>query len=157
MVILGLDPGLATTGYGIIEKRANKLVPKDWGVISTGAKVALPARLQIIATDLDILLNQYRPGLAVVETIFFAKNAKTAIAVAQARGVILLGLARKKIPIIELTPLQVKQQITTYGAAPKAQVQTMVKSLLKLKHAPRPDDAADALALAICGTSKHLL
>lgn len=157
MIILGLDPGTAATGYGVVENRGQQLVGKEWGVIATPALLPLPQRLGIIAADLDSLLRKFRPSLAVVEAIFFAKNAKTAVGVAHARGVILLSLERKKIPIIELTPLQVKQQITAYGAAPKAQVQTMVKTLLKLKDPPRPDDAADALALAICGANKQLL
>lgn len=155
MLILGLDPGVATTGYGLIEKKSGRIAPKEWGVISTPARLPLPERLDIIATDLNIVLRKFRPHLAVVEAIFFAKNAKTAIAVAHARGVMLLQLQRKDIPIIELTPLQVKQRITAYGAAPKTQVQTMVKTLLKLKVLPRPDDAADALALAICGSTKR--
>lgn len=157
MIIIGIDPGVATVGYGIIEKKGARLIPKEWGIISTPAKLPLPRRLDIIATDLNSLLEKFRPKLAVVEQIFFAKNAKTAIAVAHARGVILLVLAKKKIPIAELTPLQVKQRITSYGSAPKIQVQTMVKHLLALKNLPRPDDAADALALAICGTSKYML
>lgn len=156
MIILGLDPGVATTGYGLIEKKSGRIIPKEWGTILTPAQLPLPKRLGIIATDLESLLKRFRPGLAVVEAIFFAKNTKTAIAVAHARGVILLLLQKRNVPISELTPLQVKQRITTYGAAPKQQVQAMVKTLLNLKTLPRPDDAADALALAICGSVKHI-
>ncbi|MCL5435778.1 MAG: crossover junction endodeoxyribonuclease RuvC [Patescibacteria group bacterium] len=155
MLILGLDPGVATTGYGIIEKKDRRILPKEWGVIATPAQLPLAERLEIVATDLGMLLKKFRPDMAVVETIFFAKNTKTAIAVAHARGVILLALQKQDVPIKELTPLQVKQRITTYGKASKHQVQTMVKTLLNLKTLPAPDDAADALALAICGSVKY--
>lgn len=155
MIILGLDPGLATTGYGILKKNKSKLEALDWGIIATNKKFPLPDRLEIIAKDLKKIIKKYRPELAVVELIYFATNAKTAIAVAQARGVILLTLKQNKIKLIERTPLQIKSQITSYGKANKHQIQFMVKNLLQLKSFPKPDDAADALALAICGGTKN--
>jgi crossover junction endodeoxyribonuclease RuvC len=153
MIILGLDPGLATTGYGILDSRRSKAL--DWGIIETRKGKRLEERLEIIHKDLRKLIRKWHPKLAVVESIYFAKNTKTAIQVSHARGVLLLTLKQSKIKILELTPLQVKSQITSYGAAPKQQVQFMVKKLLKLSAVPRPDDAADALALAICGTTKY--
>jgi crossover junction endodeoxyribonuclease RuvC len=156
MFILGLDPGVATTGFGIIEKKDRRIVPKEWGVIATDAQLPLTQRLAIIASDLETLLKKFQPKIAVVEKIFFTKNTKTAIAVAHARGVILLTLQKRNVVIMELTPLQVKQGIAAYGAATKRQMQTMVKRLLNLKTAPTPDDAADALALAICGSTRRL-
>jgi crossover junction endodeoxyribonuclease RuvC len=157
MILIGLDPGLATTGYAVIKKEAGGTIQAlDWGIIETKKNQNLPDRLKIVSSDLTALIRKYRPTLAVVETLYFAKNAKTAIAVAQARGVLLLTLAQKKIKILEITPLQVKSRITGYGNASKTQVQCMITKLLKLTRAPKPDDAADALALAWCGLSKSL-
>jgi len=156
MIILGIDPGLAATGYAVIikQKRQN-LKAVTWGVIETAKNTPLQQRLAIIARDLQTLIKRHKPGLAVIESVYFAKNAKTAIAVAHARGVLLLTAKLQKVKILELTPLQVKSQVTGYGAAPKQQVQFMVKRLLKLHTVPKPDDAADALALAICGATKQ--
>lgn len=149
-IFLGVDPGLATTGYGIVVKRNGVLFAKEWGVIATKPNLSNPERLTVLYDDLYKLLRKHRPHLAVVESLYFAKNLKTAITVSQARGVILFALQKAGVNILELTPLQMKSQITGYGAAPKAQVQRMVVKLLKLKQPPRPDDAADALALALC-------
>ncbi|PIR96675.1 MAG: crossover junction endodeoxyribonuclease RuvC [Candidatus Doudnabacteria bacterium CG10_big_fil_rev_8_21_14_0_10_41_10] len=154
MIILGIDPGLATTGYGIIKMERSKIQPLDWGVIETKKNTPIEKRLEIIADDLKKIIKKYRPQLAVVESVYFAKNVKTAIIVSHARGVILLTLKKHKVKLQELTPLQMKSQITSYGAATKHQVQFMVGKMLNLKTTPRPDDAADALALAICGTIK---
>lgn len=156
MIILGIDPGLAATGYAVIikQKRQN-LKAVTWGVIETAKNTPLQQRLAIIARDLQTLIKRHKPGLAVIESVYFAKNAKTAIVVAHARGVLLLTAKLQKVKILELTPLQVKSQVTGYGAAPKQQVQFMVKRLLKLHTVPKPDDAADALALAICGATKQ--
>lgn len=156
MIIIGLDPGLATTGYAIVTKlRGKSLIAEDWGIIETQNKKSLAERLMILAADLSKLLKQYHPELAIVESIYFAKNKKTVIAVAHARGVILLTLKKQKVKILELTPLQVKLQLTGHGTAPKSQVQFMVKKLLHLKTIPHPDDAADALALAMCGPTRY--
>lgn len=156
MIILGIDPGLAMTGYAVIikQKRQN-LKAVTWGVIETEKETPLEKRLETIHIDLTNLINKYNPDLTVVESIFFAKNVKTALSVAHARGVVLLTAKLQKVRILELTPLQVKSRITNYGAASKQQVQFMVKKLLKLNSLPKPDDAADALALAICGTNKN--
>lgn len=157
MVILGIDPGLATTGYAVISKeRGGKLNSLDWGIIETNKTASFSHRLETIARDLNRLISRHRPDAAAVESLFFATNQKTALQVAQARGVILLTLQQKKIRLIEFTPLQIKSQITNYGHASKQQMQSMVKRLLGLKSIPRPDDAADALALAICGAAKTL-
>jgi len=150
MIILGIDPGTAITGYGVIEKKDNKLYLVDYGCIRTEAGLATAQRLYEIDRDLAKIIRKYSPEIIAVEDIFFFKNQKTAIKVSQARGVILARAAKMKIPVTEYTPLQVKQAITSYGRAGKAQVQKMVKLLLRLKEIPKPDDAADALAAAIC-------
>lgn len=149
-IILGIDPGIADTGFGIIEKGAGgKMTCLGYGSIKTKAGLPLADRLEILADELEAVIKKYKPKLACVEQLFFCNNAKTAIIVGQARGVILLTCKKNKVPITELTPLQVKQTIAGYGQAGKGQVQKMVKLLLGLKEIPKPDDAADALALAI--------
>lgn len=153
MIIAGFDPGIATTGYAIIKRGTDrKLTALDWGVIETKKQQASPERLAIISADLHNLLNKWKPAAAVVEKIYFKNNLKTAIDVAQARGVILLSLQQRHIKILELTPLELKSRIAGYGSADKKQVQRMVKASLGLSAIPKPDDAADALALAICGS-----
>jgi len=150
MIILGLDPGIAITGYGIIRKERNELTQLDFGCITTSPSQETPKRLQLLQEGLGAIIQKYKPEIGAVEKLFFTTNAKTAISVAQARGVILETLASAGLEIYEYTPLQVKQAVTTYGKADKAQVQKMVKALLRLKEIPKPDDAADALAIAIC-------
>ena len=149
MIILGIDPGTAIIGYGIIKKDEN-LSLIDYGCITTSAKLTTAERLTILYKELKKIINKYKPNIASVEKLFFCKNIKTAITVSQARGVILLTINKAGIPIFEYTPLEIKQAITSYGKAEKIQVQKMVKILLKLKKIPKPDDAADALATAIC-------
>ena len=149
MIILGIDPGTATTGFGVI-KKDKKLSLIDYGLITTPADLSTAERLNKLHKELNSLINKYKPDIAAVEDIFFFKNLKTAIKVSQARGVILLAIAKKKIKLAEFTPLQVKQAVACYGRAEKLQVQKMVKTLLNLKEIPKPDDAADALAVAIC-------
>jgi len=149
MIILGIDPGTAATGFGIIKKN-RELKPIDYGLITTPADLSTAERLNRLHNELHLLIKKHKPDIVAVEDIFFFKNLKTAIKVSQARGVILLTAAKSKIPIFECTPLQVKQAITSYGRAEKIQVQKMVKVLLGLKEIPKPDDAADALAVAIC-------
>jgi crossover junction endodeoxyribonuclease RuvC len=149
-IILGIDPGIADTGYGIIEKgKGGQMSCLGYGSIKTKAGLPMVERLEILHDELEKIIKKYRPALACVEELFFQNNAKTAIIVGQARGVILLACRKNKVPIVEMTPLQVKQTIAGFGRAEKMQVQKMVKLLLHLKEIPKPDDAADALALAI--------
>lgn len=157
MVFLGIDPGIADTGFGVIEKsEKNKLTCLDYGSIRTSAKLALPERLEILFCEIEKIIQKYQPSSASIEELFFCNNAKTALIVGQARGVLLLALKKNKIPIQEFTPLQVKQSVSNYGRADKTQVQKMVKLILNLAEIPRPDDAADALAVAICGSNYQL-
>ncbi len=150
-IILGIDPGFGRIGFGVIEKRNNEWQAVCYGCIETNAKNCFVDRLEEMHKELLYLIKKYQPQVAVVEDLFFAKNVKTAIKVSQARGVILLTLKQAEIKIIEVTPLQMKQAITGYGRAEKNQVQKMVKLELKIKKNIKPDDAADALALAITG------
>lgn len=149
MRILGLDPGTATTGYGIVDAVDGDLSVVAYGVIETPAGDAPALRLQSIFQQLNTLIAGYRPERAAVEQLFFGRNITTAIAVGQARGVLLLALADAGIPIGEYSPPKVKEAVTGYGKAEKAQMQLMVRHLLNLNETPRPDDAADALAVAI--------
>ncbi|MFH0891565.1 MAG: crossover junction endodeoxyribonuclease RuvC [Candidatus Falkowbacteria bacterium] len=157
-VILGIDPGIADTGFGVIKKDNGGFLCLDYGTIKTAAKTALPDRLDIINRELRELIEKYSPALVAVEQLYFCKNVKTALVVGQARGVILLTARQSNLPVMEFTPLQVKQAVSTYGQAAKLQVQRMVKLLLNLPELPQPDDAADALAIAICAanTSRNL-
>ncbi|RJQ34451.1 crossover junction endodeoxyribonuclease RuvC [Candidatus Parcubacteria bacterium] len=148
-IILGFDPGIADTGFGVIEKIGNKIKFIDAGSIKTGKDKIFFKRLEEIYTQVDKLMVKYRPSIVAVEKLYFAKNVKTALDVGQARGVILLAIAKNKIEPLEFTPLQVKQAVCANGQASKYQVGTMVKALLNLRAVPQPDDAADALAIAI--------
>jgi len=151
MIILGIDPGIADAGYGLIDKLPNgKFVCLAYGSIKTPAKTDLAERLETLHNELTAIIKKYKPEIAAVEDLFFSKNVKTAMAVGQARGVILLTLKQNNIKFNEFTPNQVKQATTAYGGADKKQMQQMVKLLLGLKEIPKPDDAADALAIAIC-------
>jgi len=150
MRALGIDPGTAITGYAIVEEDGATLHLVTLGVIETPAKTPLPQRLQAIYARLGLLIRDHTPDAAAVEELFFSRNVTTAISVGQARGVVLLALAEAEVPTAEYTPLQVKQAVTGYGNADKRQVQEMVKVLLNLTEIPRPDDAADAAAVAIC-------
>ena len=150
MIILGIDPGTATTGYGVIEKTKNNLRYLDCGVIKTEPNLSDAERLRVLQNQLNQIIKKYSPDILAVERLYFFKNSKTIITVAQAKGVILLAGAKKRLPIFEFTPLQVKMAITGYGRAKKHQIQKMVKVLLCLKEIPKPDDAADALGVAIC-------
>ncbi|OGZ36005.1 MAG: crossover junction endodeoxyribonuclease RuvC [Candidatus Portnoybacteria bacterium RIFCSPLOWO2_01_FULL_43_11] len=149
MTILGLDPGTAATGYGVIKKQS-ELRAIDYGCIRTSPQFSTAERLKETHQQIAKLIKKHKPDIIAIEDIFFFKNLKTAIKVSQARGVALLSASQAKIPIAEFTPLQIKQAVTSYGRADKAQVQKMVKILLGLKEIPKPDDAADALAVAIC-------
>ena len=151
MIILGIDPGTATTGFGIIQKKANNTFAiLDYGVINTKTTSSDADRLKIIANDLNSLIKKYKPTLVGVEKLFFNSNQKTAMTVSQARGAILLTFAQHNLNILEFTPLQVKNRLCGYGKAEKKQVQFMVKQIFKLSKIPKPDDAADALAIALC-------
>ena len=150
MRVLGVDPGTATTGYAVVTEEEGRLQVVTLGVVTTPAKMPLPIRLQHIYRDLGQIVETYRPDAAAVEELFFSRNARTAMSVGHARGVTLLALANAGLPIAEYTPMQVKQAVTGYGSADKHQVQEMVRVLLNLSELPRPDDAADAAAVAIC-------
>lgn len=157
MIILGIDPGIAIVGYGIVEYKNNKFRVIDYGAITTPSTMNTAKRLERIYKGLDILIKNYNVDEVGVEELFFNKNVKTAITVAQARGVILLACSHNDKPIYEYTPLQVKQGVVGYGRAQKAQVQQMVTSMLNLKEIPKPDDVADALAVAICHAHSNKL
>jgi crossover junction endodeoxyribonuclease RuvC len=150
MRVLGVDPGTAITGWGVVEGEDSYLNLVAAGVITTSPGIPLPKRLQIIYRELTLLIEEWQPESSAVEELFFSKNAKTALAVGHGRGVALLALANANLSIAEYKPLEVKQAITGYGGADKWQIQQMVKLLLSLDEIPRPDDAADALAVAIC-------
>jgi len=150
MIICGIDPGTAITGWGVIRmKKHGVLELLNYGCIRTSKNLKAEDRLKIIYNELSKIIKDFNPKILVVEKLFFFKNAKTAIPVSQARGVILLAGAKKKIPIYEFTPLQVKLNIVGYGRAEKIQLQKMIKRILNLDKIPKPDDAADALGLAV--------
>ncbi len=157
MIIFGIDPGFAITGYGVVEKLGNKYKVLDYGVITTKAGLDLSVRLNIMYEEIVRKFNQYNPDYVAMEELFFCKNITTGIAVAHGRGVLLLAIAQMGKPFYEYTPLQIKQAITGYGKADKKQMQKMVQVLLNLDSIPKPDDAADALAVALCcGNSERL-
>ena len=149
-IILGIDPGLASTGFGVIEQEGGSLKCLDYGTISTKAGGQLGIRLKEISEKLCQVIDKYEISVAAVEEIYFCKNVKSALAVGQAKGAVLLSCSNCGLPVYEYTPLQIKQAITGYGKADKNQIQQMVKILLRLKAVPHPDHAADALAVAIC-------
>ncbi|KUO50644.1 MAG: Holliday junction resolvase [Desulfitibacter sp. BRH_c19] len=157
MLILGVDPGTATTGFGVIEVNANRYRSIIYGTILTEASMAMPFRLGIINNRLNEIISEYKPEHMAVEQLYFSKNTRTALTVGQARGVILLTGIQKNLPIGEYTPLQVKQAVAGYGRADKQQVQKMVAAVLGLNVIPKPDDAADALAVAICHAHSYKL
>jgi len=147
---LGIDPGTAITGYGIVEESGQRLSALASGVIRTGADQPTPIRLQAIHRHIKQLADEWQPDEAAVEELFFSRNVRTAMKVGQARGVAILALADAGLAVAEYTPLSIKQAVTGYGSADKSQMQEMVKMLLGLSEIPQPDDAADALAVAIC-------
>ena len=150
MIILGIDPGYAIVGWGVIRYERGKFIPVDFGAITTPAGMPFNRRLEILYDELTDLLARHNPDTVAVEKLYFQTNAKTAIDVAQARGVTMLALQKKGVPVFEYTPLQVKSAVTGFGQAQKPQVMEMTKRLLRLKAVPKPDDTADALAIAIC-------
>lgn len=150
MIVLGIDPGTALTGYGVVERTGSRIHALDYGCIRTGADRPLPERLLEIRAAMAELIELHKPSLVAVERLFFNRNVRTAFAVGQARGAVLLTAGEHGLPVFEFTPNEVKMAVTGYGRAPKAQVQRMVQMVLDLPELPRPDDAADALAIAIC-------
>lgn len=150
MRILGIDPGYAITGYGVVDYVGNKFRVVDYGAITTEAGEPMPERLLHMSVELNNIFIQFTPDAMAIEELFFSSNAKTAIAVGQGRGVALLEAARAGIDVYEYKPNQVKQAVAGYGRADKKQVQQMVKCILNLECIPKPDDTADALAIAIC-------
>ena len=150
MRIIGIDPGTAICGYGIIDVKGSKLTPVAYGAITTPKELTDSQRLEILFNDLSDLLEEYRPDKFGVEELFFNRNVTTAIKVGQARGVILLAAEQQRIPIYEYTPLQIKQAVTGYGKADKNQVIYMTMNILGIREKIKPDDTADALAVAIC-------
>ena len=150
MIIVGIDPGYALTGYGVIEYKGNRFRVIDYGVVSTKSGIPMDRRLLQIAEELEVVFAEAHPDAVAVEELFFSRNVTTAIAAAQARGVAVVTAAKTGVPVFEYTPMQIKQAVSGYGRADKKQVQEMVRVLLALEKIPKPDDAADALAVAIC-------
>jgi crossover junction endodeoxyribonuclease RuvC len=151
MLAIGIDPGTATTGYGLVQEREDgSLSAVDFGVIVTPAEMPMPERLLALYRRIKEIILLHHPQSGAVEKLFFQRNVRTALSVGQGRGVVLVALAEAEIPVMEYTPLEVKQAIAGYGGADKNQVQQMVRALLGLAEVPQPDDAADALAVAIC-------
>lgn len=150
MIIIGIDPGYAITGFGVIEYEGNHFKLIESGSIQTKAGVPLPIRIAKIYDDMNLLIEKYKPDAISIEELFFNRNTTTAIGVAQGRGAVLIAAAKTSTPIFEYTPLQVKQGVTGYGRADKKQVQMMVKTVLGLEKVPKLDDTTDAIAIAIC-------
>jgi len=148
--VLGIDPGIAIVGFGFVDKEGHKLTPVQYGSIETKAGTPQETRLIQVYESAGALMDKYKPDEVAVEKLFFNRNVTTAFAVGQARGVIILAAAQRGLPVAEYTPLQVKQAVVGYGKAEKRQVQEMVRMFLKLSAVPKPDDVADALAVAIC-------
>jgi len=150
LIVMGIDPGIAIVGFGIIEKRGSQLKPIQYGTIDTEAHTRTELRLKQIYDAMTILIETYKPQAMAIEKLYFNRNVTTAFTVGQARGVMLLAAEEAQLHVAEYTPLQVKQAVVGYGQAEKHQIQEMVKMLLNLKQIPKPDDAADALAIGIC-------
>jgi len=162
MIIIGIDPGTATTGYGIIEakknkgKKKNNVVCLKYGVIRTKPGQLPEKRLNRLYTALNKILKEYKPDLLTIESLYFFKNLKTALPVSEARGIVLLGAAKKRIKVKQVSPLQVKADTCGYGRASKQDVQKRIKKIFKLKEIPKPDDAADAMAIALYGFNNFM-
>lgn len=152
-VVLGIDPGLATLGYGVLTQSTQRPSCITYGCVTTRPESDFTSRLLTIHQNILSLIDTHRPAIGAIEKLFFSKNTKTALSVAQARGVVILAFAQRAIPLIEFTPLEIKQAVAGYGRADKKQVQQMTRTLLSLTTIPRPDDAADALAVALCANA----
>ena len=150
MLALGIDPGTAICGYGFVESQGSRLIAHEYGAVTTSPKARMEDRLMKLYDGLDALIKEYHPDVMGVEQLFFNRNVTTAIPVGQARGIVLLAAAKNQLELAEHTPLQVKQAVVGYGRAEKKQVMDMVRRICALKAVPRPDDAADAVALALC-------
>ena len=150
MIILGIDPGTAILGYGLVSFKGNKFTPLTYGCIKNNSSVPMPEKLSIIYENIKLLIKDFSPDVMAMERLFFNRNVTTAMTVSQARGVVSLSAFQEGIDFYEYTPLQVKQAVVGYGKADKKQVQHMVKVILNLQETPKPDDVADALAIAIC-------
>lgn len=150
MIVLGIDPGYAIVGYGVVDYQSNHFTVLAYGTVTTGAGMPFNERLALIYDGIEDVIEQYKPVSMAIEKLFYNNNAKTVIDVSQARGVLILAAQKNGISVSEYTPLQVKQSVVGYGRAEKKQVQEMTRILLNLEKIPKPDDAADALALAIC-------
>ena len=155
MRVLGIDPGLATTGYGVVENNNQGFQGVDYGIISTPSNQELSGIIFSIYQNVVLLIDRFSPEAVAVEKLFFCKNISTALQVGEARGAIITAVAEKQLPVFEYTPLQVKQAVVGYGRAEKRQVQHMVTIILSLSQVPSPDDAADALAIALCQLQSH--
>ena len=155
MIIIGIDPGYAITGFGVIEYEGNHFKLIESGSIQTKAGIPLPTRIAKIYDDMNTLIEKYKPDAIAIEELFFNRNTTTAIGVAQGRGAVLIAAAKTSTPIYEYTPLQVKQGVTGYGRADKKQVQMMVKTVLGLEKVPKLDDTTDAIAIGICHAHSH--
>jgi len=155
MKILGIDPGYAIVGYGIVEHIANKFKTLDYGAVTTKPEDEMFTRFKQIYDGVTAIISAVKPDFMAIEELFFNTNTKTAIHVAEVRGILILAALNQNVPVYEYTPLQVKQAVVGYGRAEKAQVQQMVKSILGLDKIPKPDDAADALAIAICAAHSY--
>lgn len=156
MIVLGIDPGTANTGYGIVVREGNRLRMLDYGCVETASSLPLAERLVAIHRAVTMLLDLHTPAAVGVESLYFNRNVQTAFAVGQARGVVLLAAAQHAVPVLEYGPGEVKMAVTGYGRADKGQVQRMVQALLGLTTLPRPDHAADALAVAICAAHSRV-
>lgn len=154
MIIIGIDPGIAITGYGVIRKVKGRLKCLGYGIIQTAPSLPPEQRLKKLHLEIAVLLRKYKPKILAVERLYFFKNLKTAVPVSQAQGVILLAAAEKKLKVVQLSPLEVKMGVCGYGRADKVQVQKMIKEILGLKKIPTPDDAADGLSVAVCSSFK---
>ena len=150
MIILGIDPGYAIVGFGVINYKNNRFSVVDYGAVTTDAGTPFNRRLEIIYDELCSIIEKHRPEAMSIEKVFYNNNAKTVIDVSQARGVIMLAAQKMRVPVFEYTPLQVKQSVVGYGRAEKKQIQEMTRRILALEKVPKPDDTADALAMAIC-------
>lgn len=150
MLVLGVDPGIHRIGWGLVKEEGSSLYPIAYACLETNSKNTTPERLAKIYKELSLIITKYNPDVISLEDLFFSKNTKTAMVVSQARGVIMLACQHHKCVLVEHTPLQIKMALTGYGRASKQQIQQMVKSLLRLKEVPKPDDTADGLAAAIC-------
>lgn len=155
MIIIGIDPGYAITGFGVLEYEGNHFKLIESGSIQTKAGIPLPTRIAKIYDDMNALIEKYKPDAIAIEELFFNRNTTTAIGVAQGRGAVLIAAAKTSTPIYEYTPLQVKQGVTGYGRADKKQVQMMVKTVLGLEKVPKLDDTTDAIAIGICHAHSH--